>query len=111
MRDIVRVDVTGPILFEEALIQELESTIVSAIESHGSPKVVVDFSKVKYVSSAVFGKLVAIHRRLKPMGQRLRLSGMSTLIRQMFAVTHMDSLFDVHETVEAALESFPDERG
>ena len=111
IEDIVCVELLTPVLIDEPLIQELETVVIKAIGTQPVPKVIVDFSNVNYVSSAVFGKLIAIHRRLKGSGQRLRLAGMSTLIRQMFAVTRMDSLFDVHDDADAAVRSFADERG
>ena len=111
IEDIVCVELLTPVLIDEPLIQELETVVNKAIGTQPVPKGMVDFSNVNYVSSAVFGKLIAIHRRLNGSGQRLRLAGMSTLIRQMFAVTRMDSLFDVHDDADAAVRSFADERG
>jgi len=67
-------------------------------------KLVVDLTAVEFLSSAALGKLVSLDRRMQAMvGSELRLCGMSPAVRQMFAQSGLQSLFQIFDDCHSAL--------
>jgi anti-sigma B factor antagonist len=69
-------------------------------------KIVIDVSEVSWVNSTGLGILIASHVTAASAGATMKLSGVSSRIRQIFMVTRLHTVFENHETVEAALRSF-----
>lgn len=55
----------------------------------------IDFTDLIYISSSGLGLLLRVQKRLEPTGQALTLTGMSDHVRELFAVTRIDTLFDI----------------
>ncbi|MCA9241251.1 MAG: STAS domain-containing protein, partial [Planctomycetales bacterium] len=66
----------------------------------------IDFSPVQFMSSSMLGKLVKIHKNCKEYKAKLKLSGVSDDIREVFKITRLDKLFDFEKDIEAARKAF-----
>jgi len=55
----------------------------------------IDFSDLIYISSSGLGLLLKTQKRLERSGHALTLTGMSEHVRELFAVTRFDVLFDI----------------
>lgn len=55
----------------------------------------VDFSDLIYISSSGLGLLLRTQKRLEADGQGLILTGMSDHVRELFALTRFDLIFDI----------------
>lgn len=69
-------------------------------------QVVVELSGLEAVDSAGLGELVVVHMWAKASGCSMKLAGASPRIRQLFELTNLLSVFDLHPTLDAALLSF-----
>ena len=72
----------------------------------GRKKVVIDLSGVDWMNSSGLGILIGSLISLRNNGGDLRLACLNERIRNLLQVTKLDSIFDLHETVEGAIESF-----
>jgi len=70
----------------------------------GVTLVVVDLSHVKILPSLALGLLVQISKKCKARQQKLILAAPAPQIRQVFAVTRLDRLFEFADSVENALK-------
>jgi len=68
-----------------------------AVESAAtrSKKLVFDFSALEFIASAALRQLVSVYKRLKPTGGEIVLSGMNEVVREVFDVTGLDTVFTV----------------
>jgi anti-anti-sigma factor len=66
--------------------------------------VVLDLSRVALVPSLVLGLLVQLSTKCKARGQKLKLAGATVQVRQVFAITRLDRVFEFSPSVEAAME-------
>ena len=66
--------------------------------------VVIDLSKVQLLPSLALGLLVQISSKCKARQQKLKLAGVQPSVRQVFAITRLDRVFEFAPTVEAAIE-------
>ena len=55
----------------------------------------VDFTGLKYISSAGLGVLMATQKRLAPQGAKLRLVNMSPQIRKIFDMVMFGVMFEI----------------
>jgi len=69
----------------------------------GLARVVVDLSGVTFFSAAGVALLVSAHRRAGALGVDLRLAAPSAQARRVLALTGVDGLMPVHESLEEAL--------
>ncbi|HEX6872741.1 MAG TPA: STAS domain-containing protein [Micromonosporaceae bacterium] len=69
----------------------------------GEKRVVVDLGRVEFLDSTGLGVLVGAHRRLRAGDGSLRLVCPHERLLKIFRITGLDSVFDIHETVEAAV--------
>jgi anti-sigma B factor antagonist len=90
----------------EANIEEMGQELVALVEKAGHTQIVVNFSTVEYLSSAALVKLIALHNLLKRRGGKLKLCHIRPEFYEVFAITKLNSLFDIVTTEAEALSSF-----
>ena len=86
-------------------VEKIAETLRELIKDQDVCNMVVDFSTVSFFSSQMLGLLVDIWRRIKDKGGTLLISGINPQLTRVFRITHLDKLFDFHETTEAAVSS------
>lgn len=66
-------------------------------------RIVVNLAEVPYMDSSGVASLVKLLSRTKREGVVLRLAALTDRVRSIFEITRLDSVFDIHPTVEEAL--------
>jgi len=69
----------------------------------GVNRLVIDMSELAYVSSMGLRSFVAIGKLLSDKGGNLRLCCLTGLVKQVFEITRLSSVFAMHDSVESAL--------
>jgi anti-sigma B factor antagonist len=88
---------------------KLDSKTVPAVQTSFSPliqthsRIVLDMTRVTYLSSAGLRLLVMMHREISEGGGKLVLAGLTERARDTMAITGFLPYFTTFETVEAAL--------
>ncbi len=67
-------------------------------------RVILDLQMVEFLDSSGLGAVVAAMKYLGK-GRRLELAGLSSKVSKVFRLTRMDSIFTIHQTAEAAMNS------
>ena len=93
-------------ILEEAYIQQIGDEISSLIDEATNPKILLSFSSVEHLSSAALGTLITVNNKVRQKGGQLRLSDIDSQIYEVFVITKLNKLFQIHENAEAALASF-----
>ncbi len=101
--DIVVIEVDGQLIVGNR--QELKQKVLDEAEA-GARKVLVDFAKAGYIDSSGLGVLVSLAKRMRELGGDLRLANLNDDLQTLFELTKLDSLFQISDTRERALESF-----
>ena len=84
-------------------------THIKQLGKRGFRRVVIDYSEVRWFGSAMLGVLVSSKMTLCNGGGDLRLAGLSEKCRSVIRVAHLDRVFQVMDTVDAAVASFEDQ--
>jgi anti-sigma B factor antagonist len=101
--DVVIVNIEGQLIVSNR--QELKQRVLDEAEG-GARKIVVDFARTGYIDSAGLGVLVSLAKRLHELGGDIRLANLNDDLRTLFELTKLDTLFQIADTRERALESF-----
>lgn len=103
---ITRVEFIDRNILDEANIQQIGEEITSLIEADDSPKLLISFANVDHLSSAALGTLITIHKKIEGKSGQLRLANIDPQIHEVFVITKLNMLFQIHDTEDDAVASF-----
>ena len=83
--------------FEQALQQEI---------ADGRVKLVVDCPKLTYISSAGLGVFMGFIEEVREQGGDIKVSGLTPKVRQVFEILGFETIFELFDNVQGALERF-----
>lgn len=104
--DVTRVGFLDRNILEETSIQRIGDEVAELVDASTNPKLLLDFESVEHLSSAALGTLITINNRIKAKGGQLRLSSIDPNIYEVFKITKLNKLFQIHGTADEALKSF-----
>ncbi len=93
-------------ILDEANIQQIGDEIGRLIEESAKPKILVSFENVDHLSSAALGTLITINNKVRNKGGQLRLSNIDPQIYEVFVITKLHKLFEIHGDTDEAMGSF-----
>lgn len=94
-------------ILDEAKIQKIGAELMEAAQSaQESKKLILNFSGVGFMSSAMIGKLVLLNKQCQKDGVVLKLSDISDNVSGVFQIMKLNKVFDIYKTEEKALKSF-----
>jgi anti-anti-sigma factor len=92
-------------ILEDRTIQQLGSELIDLIVGRNAPQMVLDFTGVKYLSSAALGKLITLRRKVDQLGGRLKLCEIDPETMDVFKIAKLDDYFEIHRDQQSALTS------
>jgi len=72
----------------------------------GTVKVVLDLTRLTYISSLGLGTLVRVHNRFNKAGAGLKFANLHTNVGSVLHFSHLDRVFDLYGTVDEAIKAF-----
>ena len=85
---------------------DLQNAILKAFQ--GAKKVILDFAKVAYISSAGLRVLLATAKQLKPKGGLSVFANLQGNVREVFEMTGFCTILGLYDSVDAALAALGD---
>lgn len=104
--EVTQIEFLDRNILDEANIQAIGDEIGQLIEEAGEPRLLISFNNVDHLSSAALGALITINKRVNDKSGALRLADIDPQIYEVFTITRLDKLFQIHETRDDALTSF-----
>ncbi|MBE9204399.1 anti-sigma factor antagonist [Synechocystis salina LEGE 06099] len=86
-----------------AVTQAFQADLASWLATTSSPAVVIDFSQVDFLDSAILMVLVNAYKELQSQKRTLLLSGVSPELKIIFELTQLNRVFPIYSNPEAAL--------
>jgi len=104
--DVTVVNFTDRKILDEQNIQMIGEQLFSLVDEAGRKKILLNFGNVEYLSSAALGKLITLNKKLQAAGGRLILCNIDPQIYEVFEITKLNKLFNIHKEEQAALQAF-----
>jgi anti-anti-sigma factor len=90
-------------------LADIERLAESLERSSRVLRVVLDLSGLALIDSAMMARLISFRRRVLPAKGKLVLCGLSPHVRTVFARTHIETLFEIVDTVTDAVRTLAPE--
>ena len=88
------------------LVIDASGPLSDLVEEGGHRKLVLDFADVRFLSSAGLGVLMGLRERVDEAGGELRLCRLEPSLRELFRLTKLEELFEIHEDEQKAIARF-----
>ena len=93
-------------ILDELSISELGSQLREVADSENAVRILLNFQNVEHLSSAALGMLITLHKLVQEKKGRLILSNIQPQIFEVFKITRLNKLFEIHDSAAKALGSF-----
>lgn len=100
---VVTATLTDEKILDESQLQSLETSFMPLIEQNPKIQLIIDFSNVKFLTSAVLGLLIRISKKVYENDGRLRLCSINPKIMEIFRITRLDKIFEIFPNVDEAM--------
>jgi anti-anti-sigma factor len=101
---VIRLSEPGYGSLDGAKVARARRLLLDLANQPGPPYLIVDLSDVHYLGAGFIGILVSAWDELKKLDRRLVLCGLNPYCTRLFRTLHLDRLFAIHPTLQAALE-------
>lgn len=82
-------------ILEEGQIKELQKSLEPVIEQNKDNQLVLNFANVTFMTSAMLGLLVRIHKRVSERGGKLELRNLDKNLYKLFQITQLTKVFNI----------------
>ena len=90
-------------LLDAAAIAVLSADLDKLVDRYPKISLDLDLGAVQSLSSAMLGKLVALHKAVKAAKGRMALAGVKPSIMPLFTVTKLDRLFEFYPEAQEVI--------
>ena len=90
-------------ILDELSIARLGEELSELVDRMQRPRLVLDFANVAHLSSAALGMLIALLKKVQAGNGAMRLCNIRPVIREVFEITRLTDVFEIHESRSAAL--------
>lgn len=96
-------------ILEEISIAQIGETLSDVVQSEPNVKIVLSFRNVEHLSSAALGMLINLRNQVQKANGKLMLSNIRPQIYEVFKITQLYKLFEIHETAAQAIHQLSTE--
>ena len=93
--DVTIVTFTEERIVDEEQIRELQESFEPIIEKKQVKERILNFMNVRFMTSALLGLLVRVHKKVCELGGQLRLSNLDPNLRKVFEITQLTKVFEI----------------
>jgi len=100
------VELTDRKILDEISISQIGEELIALVSQMENPRVVLNFASVSHMSSSALGMLITLHKRIREKNGQLKLCNIQPAIYEVFVITRLNEIFDIHQSLQQALEGF-----
>ena len=104
--DVKVVQLVDRKILDEVSIMQIGKLLTELVVQDDAPNFVLDFSNVGHMSSSALGMLITFQKHIRGGEGGLRLCCIQPTIYEVFVITRLNEIFQIHESVQDALASF-----
>lgn len=104
--DVNVVEFTDRKILEELSIREIEEELFGLVAAEAPIKLLLNFKNVEHLSSAALGMLINLEKQVARADGHLMLSDINPQIFEVFKITRLHKMFEIHDTAAEAMKRF-----
>lgn len=111
--DVVVVSFTTVRILDQLAIDQIREDFKDlTLQAASGRKLLLDFSRVQFMSSSMIGQIVGLQKQCNSDKVKLKLCNISRDIMEVFRITGLTKLLEIHDDAAGALAAFgPPRRG
>ena len=106
VEDVLVVYFSDSSILDESTMQTLGRDLMECVDRCEDQKLLLNFETVRFMSSAMLGKLVALNKKCKENEVALKMCNITKDIMEVFQMTRLNKVLDIEATEEKAMKSF-----
>lgn len=106
MRDVTVVNLNDSSILDALQVEQIGEELFDLVTAKACKKIVLDFSKVRFLSSSALGILIRLRKEAQDIKGKIVFCGLRKDLRQIFKITNLEKLFDFYDNEEQALNAF-----
>ncbi len=104
--DVTVVNFRNKSILDAAAVQSLAEQLYVLVDKQAQRKLVLDFSEVQFLSSAMLGSLLVLRQKSEKIGGKVVLCGLRSKLREIFKITRLEDLMNFADDEVQALGHF-----
>ena len=93
-------------ILDELCILEIQEELEKLVEAQSGGRLLLSFRNVEHLSSAALGMLITLKNKVEEKEGKLKLSEINPQIFEVFKITRLNKMFDIHPSADQARASF-----
>jgi anti-sigma B factor antagonist len=98
--------VNTQLMYATEVVEEVGDELNGLLKENAYTKILLDFSKVQYLSSSMLAKLAKLEQTVQQAKGQLKLCGLGPILKDTFRIGHFERVFSIYDDAESALKSF-----
>lgn len=104
--NVVVVEFADRKILDELCLIEIQEELSKIADSKPGVQLLLTFKNVEHMSSAALGMLVTLKKKVEHQSGKLKLSDINPQIYEVFKITRLNKMFDIHPSAEIARAAF-----
>jgi anti-sigma B factor antagonist len=106
IRDVTIVNVQDSSILDTALVEAIGEELYDLVDNKARKKLVLDFSKVQFLSSSALGVLITLRKKAAAIKGDIVICGLRKDLMKVFEITNLNKMFTFAANEEKALAHF-----
>ncbi len=106
IRDVTVVNFNKPSILDMAEVQQIGEQLFELVDNQARKKIILDFSKVKSLSSSALGVLITLRHKADAIKGKVVVCSLRKELQRVFKISRFDKLFTFCDDEEQALATF-----
>ncbi len=106
-RDVVVVSFKHTKILDQTVIRQIGAEFKDlTMQAAADRRLLLNLNKIEFMASAMIGQIMLLYKQCKKDKIDLKLCCISPNIMEVFKITTLDKLLDIHDTEHKAIEAF-----
>ncbi|MFC1479262.1 STAS domain-containing protein [Planctomycetota bacterium] len=105
-KDITVIEFLEVRMLDDTNINRMAAELTALVDKTTDLRFIIDFSNIKYMSSKVLGKIIALHKQISKRKGTLKLCGLNKDMLEVFKIMKLDKILEIHKDFKRAINSY-----
>ena len=104
--NVLIIDFQETKILDQEVVDTIGKELADLSKDPMTSKILLDMNRIELMTSAMIGNFVAFNKKCKEQDVVVKMCNLTSEIAELFKITRLDSVFDIHDSRESAMHSF-----